>query len=191
MVAEWSRLARMSPSDIEGYVDGTFSDELNYEGDDGGEISVEVSELSSDKKAKKSKKVVEVEAQEENKEDERHANFMKGVNAERLNVSPQLEAVVGKGPMPRMVAMTKLWDYIKKNNLSDIQVPSKINASEKDQHYTLRLLDVVGRIVMTDARFATDGQNLVVVKVNGLASGIYSLQLQMKGDSEAVRIFVE
>jgi chromatin remodeling complex protein RSC6 len=122
MVGEWSRLARMNPSDIEGYIDGTFADELNYEGDDGGEISVEVSELSSDKKAKKSKKVAAEEAEE------RHANFMKGVNAPRLNVSPQLEAVVGKGPMPRMVAMTKLWDYIKKNNLSDIQNPSKINA---------------------------------------------------------------
>jgi len=64
-------------------------------------------------------------------------------------------------------------------------------ASEKDQHYTLRLLDVMGRIVMSDAKFATEGQNQVVVKVNGLASGIYSLQLQMNGESETIRIFVE
>ena len=64
-------------------------------------------------------------------------------------------------------------------------------ASEKDQHHILRLLDVMGRIVMTDAKFATEGQNQVVVKVNGLASGIYSLQLQMNGESESVRIFVE
>jgi chromatin remodeling complex protein RSC6 len=122
MVAEWSRLARMSPSDIEGYVDGTFSDELNYEGDDGGEISVEVSELSSDKKAKKSKKVEE-ETQEEAEEEEELTNFMKGVN-----ISPELEAVVGKGPMPRTEVVKKLWDYIKKNNLQDKAEKRNINA---------------------------------------------------------------
>ena len=52
MVGEWSRVVRINPSDIEGHIDGTFSDELNYKVDDGAEISVKVSELTSDKKRK-------------------------------------------------------------------------------------------------------------------------------------------
>ncbi len=36
-----------------------------------------------------------------------------------LNVSPELEAVVGKGPMPRSEVVKALWVYIKKNNLQD------------------------------------------------------------------------
>jgi len=36
-----------------------------------------------------------------------------------LNVSAELEAVVGKGPMPRSEVVKKLWIYIKKNNLQD------------------------------------------------------------------------
>jgi hypothetical protein len=62
--------------------------------------------------------------------------------------------------------------------------------SEKDEYYTLRLLDVTGRVVMTDAKVATEGQNQVVVMVKGLASGIYSLQFQMNEKSETIRIFV-
>jgi len=38
-----------------------------------------------------------------------------------LNVSPELEAVVGKGPMPRSEVVKALWIYIKKNNLQDPQ----------------------------------------------------------------------
>jgi hypothetical protein len=63
--------------------------------------------------------------------------------------------------------------------------------SDKDQYYTLRLLDVTGRVVMTDSKVATEGQNQAVVMVKGLASGIYSLQFQMNGKSETVRIFVD
>jgi len=36
-----------------------------------------------------------------------------------LNVSADLEAVVGKGPMPRSEVVKALWVYIKKNNLQD------------------------------------------------------------------------
>jgi chromatin remodeling complex protein RSC6 len=36
-----------------------------------------------------------------------------------LSVSAELEAVVGKGPMPRSEVVKKLWVYIKKNNLQD------------------------------------------------------------------------
>lgn len=36
-----------------------------------------------------------------------------------MNVSPELEAVVGKGPMPRSEVVKAIWVYIKKNNLQD------------------------------------------------------------------------
>ncbi len=36
-----------------------------------------------------------------------------------LKVTADLEAVVGKGPMPRSEVVKKLWKYIKKNNLQD------------------------------------------------------------------------
>ncbi len=48
-----------------------------------------------------------------------------------LNLSPELEAVVGKGPLPRSEVVKKLWDYIKKNNLQDPSNKRNINADEK------------------------------------------------------------
>ena len=36
-----------------------------------------------------------------------------------LNVSPELAAVVGNGPMPRSEVVKKLWVYIKGKNLQD------------------------------------------------------------------------
>ena len=45
-----------------------------------------------------------------------------------LTVSPQLAAVVGKGPMPRSEVVKKLWDYIRKNNLQDSSNRRNINA---------------------------------------------------------------
>lgn len=33
------------------------------------------------------------------------------------NLSSELEAIVGKGPMPRTEVTKKVWDYIKANNL--------------------------------------------------------------------------
>ncbi|PIR04216.1 MAG: hypothetical protein COV59_03470 [Candidatus Magasanikbacteria bacterium CG11_big_fil_rev_8_21_14_0_20_39_34] len=36
-----------------------------------------------------------------------------------LNLSPELEAVVGKGPMPRSQVVKKLWEYIKKHDLQN------------------------------------------------------------------------
>ena len=36
-----------------------------------------------------------------------------------MNVSADLEAVVGKGPMPRSEVVKAIWVYIKKNNLQD------------------------------------------------------------------------
>ena len=48
-----------------------------------------------------------------------------------LNLSPELQAVVGKGPMPRSEVVKKIWEYIKKNNLQDAKNKRNINADEK------------------------------------------------------------
>ena len=45
-----------------------------------------------------------------------------------MNVSPELAAVVGKGPMPRSEVVKKVWDYIRKNNLQDAKNRRNINA---------------------------------------------------------------
>lgn len=48
-----------------------------------------------------------------------------------LNVSSELAAVIGKGPMPRSEVVKKLWDYIRKNKLQDAQNRRNINADDK------------------------------------------------------------
>ncbi len=45
-----------------------------------------------------------------------------------LKLTAELEAVVGKGPMPRSEVVKKLWIYIKKNNLQDPQKKRNIKA---------------------------------------------------------------
>ena len=47
-----------------------------------------------------------------------------------LNVSPELAAVVGKGPMPRSEVVKALWVYIKKNDLQDPKNKRNIIADE-------------------------------------------------------------
>lgn len=47
-----------------------------------------------------------------------------------LNVSPDLAAVVGKGPMPRSEVVKKLWVYIKGKGLQDSVNKRNINADE-------------------------------------------------------------
>jgi chromatin remodeling complex protein RSC6 len=37
----------------------------------------------------------------------------------KLTLSPELQAVVGKGPMPRTEITKNIWVYIKKHNLQD------------------------------------------------------------------------
>ena len=52
-----------------------------------------------------------------------NAAFMKP-----MNISSELAAVVGKGPMPRSEVVKKVWDYIKKNGLQDAKNRRNINA---------------------------------------------------------------
>ncbi len=55
-----------------------------------------------------------------------NAAFMKA-----MTPSPELAAVVGKGPMPRTEVTKKLWDYVKKHNLQDPKDKRTIVADEK------------------------------------------------------------
>jgi upstream activation factor subunit UAF30 len=55
-----------------------------------------------------------------------NAAFMKPVTP-----SAKLAAVVGSSPMPRTEVTSKLWAYIKKNNLQDKVNRRNINADEK------------------------------------------------------------
>jgi len=48
-----------------------------------------------------------------------------------LNLSADLEAVVGKGPLPRTEVVKQLWVYIKKNNLQNPANKRNILADEK------------------------------------------------------------
>ena len=48
-----------------------------------------------------------------------------------LNLSADLEAVVGTGPLPRTEVVKKLWEYIKKNNLQNPANKRNILADDK------------------------------------------------------------
>src|SRR3954454_10926801 len=50
-----------------------------------------------------------------------------------LQPSKELAAVVGSDPLPRAEVVSKVWDYIKKNNLQDPQNKREIMADEKLQ----------------------------------------------------------
>ncbi len=48
-----------------------------------------------------------------------------------MNISPDLAAVIGPGPMPRAQVVKEIWVYIKKHNLQDPANKRNINADEK------------------------------------------------------------
>ncbi len=48
-----------------------------------------------------------------------------------MNVSADLAAVVGAGPMPRSEVVKALWAYIKKHKLQDEKNKRNINADDK------------------------------------------------------------
>lgn len=48
-----------------------------------------------------------------------------------MHLSSDLEAVVGKGPMPRSEVVKQIWVYIKKHNLQNPQNKRNILADEK------------------------------------------------------------
>jgi len=48
-----------------------------------------------------------------------------------MELSADLEAVVGKGPLPRGQVVKKLWEHIKKHNLQNPQNKRNIMADDK------------------------------------------------------------
>lgn len=48
-----------------------------------------------------------------------------------MKLTAELEAVVGKGPIPRSQVVKKLWEYIKKNSLQNQANKRNIFADEK------------------------------------------------------------
>ncbi|HWB61852.1 MAG TPA: SWIB/MDM2 domain-containing protein [Chthoniobacteraceae bacterium] len=54
-----------------------------------------------------------------------NAAFLKPVQPD-----DKLAVIVGSKPLPRTQLTTKLWDYIKKNNLQDEKVKTLINADD-------------------------------------------------------------
>ncbi len=48
-----------------------------------------------------------------------------------LKLSPELEMVVGSGPLPRTQVVKKLWEYIKKNDLQNPKNKRNILADDK------------------------------------------------------------
>jgi chromatin remodeling complex protein RSC6 len=61
-----------------------------------------------------------------------------------LNLSSELEDVVGKGPLPRGQVVKKLWEYIKANNLQNPENKRNILADEKLK----KLFDGKGEVTM-------------------------------------------
>jgi hypothetical protein len=64
-------------------------------------------------------------------------------------------------------------------------------SSEVVANANLRLVDVTGRVVYNQAAEVVEGFNTAVIRVKGMASGIYTLQLQLEDRTEQLRIFVE
>jgi upstream activation factor subunit UAF30 len=48
-----------------------------------------------------------------------------------MTLSSDLEAVIGKGPLPRSEVVKKLWEYIKKHDLQNPKNKRNILADEK------------------------------------------------------------
>lgn len=51
--------------------------------------------------------------------------------AKPMKLSADLEAVIGKGPLPRGQVVKKIWEYIKKNNLQNPKNKRNIIADAK------------------------------------------------------------
>jgi chromatin remodeling complex protein RSC6 len=61
-----------------------------------------------------------------------------------LELTAELEAVVGKGPLPRSQVVKKLWEYIKKLDLQNPENKRNILADEK----LLKLFDGKKEVTM-------------------------------------------
>ena len=55
----------------------------------------------------------------------------RGGIAKPVTPSPELAKIVGTADLPRSEIVSKMWEYIKKNNLQDAKDKRQINADDK------------------------------------------------------------
>ena len=55
----------------------------------------------------------------------------RGGLARPVTPSPELAAITGSAPLPRSEVVSKMWDYIRKNNLQNPQNKREIVADDK------------------------------------------------------------
>jgi chromatin remodeling complex protein RSC6 len=55
----------------------------------------------------------------------------RGGLARPVTPSPELAAIVGSDPLPRSEVVSKMWDYIRKNNLQNPENKREIIADDK------------------------------------------------------------
>ena len=55
----------------------------------------------------------------------------RGGLARPVTPSPELAAITGSAPLPRSEVVSKMWDYIRKNNLQNPQNKREIIADDK------------------------------------------------------------
>jgi upstream activation factor subunit UAF30 len=86
------------------------------------------------KKKKASKKATTRKASPKKKPIQRSKKMAKGTKSKfmaPLQVSDELAAVIGRGPMPRTEVTKKIWAYIKKNGLQDSKNKRNINPDDR------------------------------------------------------------
>ena len=64
-------------------------------------------------------------------------------------------------------------------------------SSTEEQRYNVKLMDMTGRVVSSEANTSTVGVNHLELNVKGLASGVYMLNFQMGDANEKIRVVVE
>ena len=62
---------------------------------------------------------------------EKKASGARGAIAKPVTPSPELAKIVGSDPLPRSEVVSKIWDYIKKNDLQNPENKREIIADDK------------------------------------------------------------
>ncbi len=90
---------------------------------------------------------------------------------------------------PRIGDFTSELNLVAYPNPVSEKLTVKFNA-DKNVNYTLRLIDVTGRILLKDSQISLLGENQIELNVKGLSTGIYILQFNILDHVEQVRIVV-
>ena len=137
LASGWLRLARLNPlcDGIDGFIVDSLSSELEYDGEDGGDVSVQVIQneksMGDDVEEVAVDSQVDLDGQDTVRFDEENTLGPRAASIKVMTVSPALAVIVGPGPMARTKVTVKLWEYISKNGLQDNANRRMINADEK------------------------------------------------------------